>query len=667
LNKFGKVEKIRRLGPARIDLLGMERALTTGVLRGILRLAGGVLPWLVLAGCVPVSGVWSLVVPEQRRLDVREPGQLPPAPIPPVPPPETVSYRVPAEVPAQELSLDQAIRIALANSQVVRVLAGATVVSSGQTIYDPAISNTQIDQARAVFDPIVNVDNAFSRSEVPQAIFDPTSPVGVSIAGTRIDNYDLGVGVSKRTVTGGALNLNFADNVARFNPNPNPLNPQSPSSLTLSYTQPLLQGAGIDVNVAPIIIARINTERSYFQLKDAVQELVRGVIEAYWAVVFARTDVWARRQQVEQGEFAYVLAEARKRQGFGTAGAEAQAKVALSNFKAALISSEANLLQREAALRNILGLPPTEPERFTPSTAPTPTRVEPQWPEVIRLAEERRPDLIELKLIIEADQQSLLVARNQALPRVDATTLYRWNGLEGHTPSGARIGSDPGQFTDWSLGVNFSVPLGLRQGRAGLRQAELILARDRANLQQGLHAALHALAANMRNLAQFYEQYRAFQETRTAARVNLQEQLGLYRSQMVRGQQPIFLNVLQAITDWGNAVSSEAQSLAQYNVELANLERQTGTILETHGVRFFEERFGSIGPLGRLAAPRCYPSAAVPSPNADRYPAAAEPAEAALDREKPSARPIPLPLPEPPPLPPPKPIPPLLPPAGDHP
>ena len=83
------------------------------------------------------------------------------------------------------------------------------------------------------------------------------------------------------------------------------LNPQARGSTTLSYTQPLLQGAGVGPNLAPIVIARINTERSYFQFKDAVQELVRGVIEAYWAVVFARTDVWARRQQVEQSTAAY--------------------------------------------------------------------------------------------------------------------------------------------------------------------------------------------------------------------------------------------------------------------------------------------------------------------------------------------------------------------------
>jgi type I restriction enzyme M protein len=38
----------------------------------------------------------------------------------------------------RHLTLDAAIRIALANSQVVRVLAGVGAVSSGQTIYDPA-------------------------------------------------------------------------------------------------------------------------------------------------------------------------------------------------------------------------------------------------------------------------------------------------------------------------------------------------------------------------------------------------------------------------------------------------------------------------------------------------------------------------------------------------
>ncbi len=595
---------------------------------GRLFLPAGLLVGLAAAGCIP--GPWLLTVPEQRHLEVRDPAQLLQVPIPDLPPPTTVTNPPPPVVPT-ELSLDEAITIALRNSKVVRVLAGVTAVSSGQTIYDPAITNTTIDEARAVFDPVLGAQNNFSRSEQPQAFVAPGSPIGAIIGGTRIDNYDLNLSLAKRFASGGTLDFNFADNHARFQSGVNPLNPQDRSAATLSFTQPLLQGAGIAANVAPIVIARINTERSYFQFKDSVQELVRGVIEAYWAVEFARTDAWARRQQVEQGQAAYERAEARQRRGFGSAAEVAQARASLANFRANLIAAEANLLQREAALRNILGLPPSEPPRLTLTSVPNRNRIEPKWDEILRIAGERRPDLIELKLIIEADQQSLVIARNQALPRVDATMLYRWNGLEGETPTGARVATDPGQFTDWTLGVNFSVPLGLRQSRAGLRRAELVIARDRANLEQGLHATAHALAGNLRNLAQFYEQYRAYQEARAAARVNLEQQL----AENTAGR-AIFLNVLQAITDWGNSVSSEAQALAQYNIELANLERQTGTILETHGVRFIEERFKSIGPLGRLAEPRCYPSDVVPGPNAPRYPTTTEPVEQTLDREKPT-------------------------------
>jgi hypothetical protein len=161
-----------------------------------------------------------------------------------------------------------------------------------------------------------------------------------------------------------------------------------------------------------------------------------------------------------------------------------------------------------------------------------------------------------------------------------------------------------------------------------MRRQEVSLARDWANLEQAMHSITHGLAINFRDLAQSYAEYNAFAQTRDAARENLEVQTAKYRSGL---EGALFLNVLQAISDWGNAVSSQSQALAQYNSELANLERQTGTILETHGIRFFEERFGSLGPLGRLAAPVCYPLALPPEPNADRYPASDRPSEESFD------------------------------------
>src|SRR6185369_13634292 len=96
---------------------------------------------LFVTGCTHYPGLIPLVAFEQRHLDIREPEQIPHNPAPEFPPPETVSARIPPG-PAKELTLDEAIRIALANAKVIRTLAGVDVVSTGKTIYDPAVSNT---------------------------------------------------------------------------------------------------------------------------------------------------------------------------------------------------------------------------------------------------------------------------------------------------------------------------------------------------------------------------------------------------------------------------------------------------------------------------------------------------------------------------------------------
>ncbi len=84
--------------------------------------------------------------------------------------PETVAKRRP-ELQIRDLSLDEAIRVALGNSEVVRVLAGGGAGATGSTIYDPAITNTEIDRARALFDPQFRINNTFRHDEDPGGAF----------------------------------------------------------------------------------------------------------------------------------------------------------------------------------------------------------------------------------------------------------------------------------------------------------------------------------------------------------------------------------------------------------------------------------------------------------------------------------------------------------------
>ena len=265
--------------------------------------------------------------------------------------------------------------------------------------------------------------------------------------------------------------------------------------------------------MAPIVIARLNTQVSFFQYKDSVQEMVRSVADAYWNLVQNRTNAWARKIQVDQSKEAYEREAARLKIGFADRSNEAQAKVTYLQFKANLVAADAAVLSSEGTLRNLLGLPPDDGKRIVPTSMPTSQRFKSNWEKLVQLAERRRPDIIELKLIIEAERQRLIQAENQALPQLNGIAQYQWNGLSGTMPNGACTSSAPGQFTDWTLGINFSVPLSLRQARAAVRQEKLLIEKDQANLVQGIHAAIHEIAATIRNLDSAYEQYVAYQAT----------------------------------------------------------------------------------------------------------------------------------------------------------
>ena len=132
---------------------GSSKSVDMGMPRNcILTLLAALTAMMLPAEAADGESLWQVLVPEQRRIQVRHPSQFPRAPVPETPSPPTVSNPRPDVVPS-ELPLDEAIRTALVNSEVVRVLAGVTATSSGRTIYDAAITNTTIDQERARFDP----------------------------------------------------------------------------------------------------------------------------------------------------------------------------------------------------------------------------------------------------------------------------------------------------------------------------------------------------------------------------------------------------------------------------------------------------------------------------------------------------------------------------------
>ena len=482
-------------------------------------------------------------------MNVREPEQFVPAQLPNPGRPKSVAD-ITAERETFYISLDRAIELALQNAEVIRVLQGVSAGSTGQTIYDPAIQNTQVDVERARFDPNLNAGVDLTRNESPSAFIDPANPNNAIISAADVTQGNLSAGVSNTNTYGGRVNVNARATPTNVAPNAGlGLNPQTPTSLDVSYTQPLLRGRGNGVNLAPVVIARINTERSLYQLKDGVQNLVRSVIDGYWQLVAARVRLWSLEQQVEQLETAFKFFDAQRQVGRGDLGDTAQAEVSLEQFRANLIAAEAEILDREAALFNALGIPPRPDLRLVPTTAPVREKEPVDWEELVATAANNRPDIIERKLTIETDEQRLRIACNRTLPQLDAVALARMNGLGGRAPGGQVANSQFLQFNDLQVGLSLQTPLGQRAARAQLRQDQLSLARDQALLRQQLHAVTHDLAASVRNLERFFAQYEAFQKVRAASRTNLQRQIDFFQVGGIATERPNYLNVLQAVTD----------------------------------------------------------------------------------------------------------------------
>ena len=266
---------------------------------------------------------------EQRTIATRDPASLPP-PLPKLAAPVTVADTT-SKREDWNLSLNEAVRITLENAKAVRVFTGLGAPTAATRSTMPPSRTPHRSAASPLRPGLRGWQNPLTSGSLG-ASAGRLAVSGFAIGGSATDLDHTTVGVNKLNALGGRTGLNFVNDHSSFNRSGGSLNPQDQKALELSYTQPLLQGGGFQFNQTPIVLARLDTERSYFQFKDATQELVRGTIEGYWNLVQARLDLWAREIQFEQADEAYKREDARKQAGIGDVRNVAQANVTLNQF-----------------------------------------------------------------------------------------------------------------------------------------------------------------------------------------------------------------------------------------------------------------------------------------------------------------------------------------------
>jgi outer membrane protein TolC len=165
------------------------------------------------------------------------------------------------------------------------------------------------------------------------------------------------------------------------------------------------------------------------------------------------------------------------------------------------------------------------------------------------------------------------VADNGRLPQLDMAAGYTLNGL--HRKLDRALEDElTTSFYDWSVGMEFRIPIGNRSRTAAYERALLERSRalhERENVRQQV---LLEVSEATRNLAAAEESVLATRAARQAAEQTLRDGQAFFEAGAA-----LVKNLLDAQRDLADAKVREIQAMTSYMVGLAALERAKGTLL----------------------------------------------------------------------------------------
>jgi outer membrane protein TolC len=544
-----------------------------------------------------------------------------------------------------DLSLEEVVRITLCNSQVMRQVGARVQVNAPDTIsrtlinpvvpvtaYDPALMEssyglptgvnlpgaTGVEAALSEFDARWDASVSWEKNRQPQNR--PDVGIGATFFPPIFDQ-DLGTftsGITKTTADG--TTFSFRNNT-NYELNNVPASARAlPSdwntNFEASFSRPLLQGAGTQYNriagiysfdqhaarvqnpIDGVVIARINTDLTLADFEGAVRNLTRDAEEAYWELYFSYRDLEARKFGRDSALETWKKTAALFRTGSrgGSADREAQARSQYFLFRAQVEEGLTNVFRAENRLRYIMGLSMSDGRLIRPSDEPTTARVAFDWCGIQCEALSRQVEVRKEKWNIKKRELELIAARNHLLPRLDAFGRYRWRGLgddlidpargqgEFNQPGSTAFGTlTGGDFQEWQLGLELSVPIGFREQLAAVRHHELLLARERALMQDLELEVTHQLGDAVRDLDLFYGLTQTNFNRRVAAEKEVQAVQASYDADRVTLDL-----LLQAQQRRAEAESAYYRSLVDYNRAIMNVHYRKGSLLDYNDVYLAE-------------------------------------------------------------------------------
>jgi outer membrane protein len=294
------------------------------------------------------------------------------------------------------------------------------------------------------------------------------------------------------------------------------LGPQYTAQAYVTARQPLLRGAGADVQLAPLHQAEAGARAADSRREESASQTALDVLSAYWELWFADRAVRVQEQALAVAERLVSDAQVRATTlGTGSAVDVLQFKTSAASIADALSQARADRSARAFELGRVLGMAPAQASALDASGDPPDFGPVPALDTLTAVVESDAPALAALRADVERARLRMRTARDADEPRLDvfasANVGTLWDdgsdfSLSGGRPTYGVLG-----------GVELELPLGSGRYGADAAAAQADLDAAQARYQAELDAARARVSSLAVNVTAASEQVALTTETASTA------------------------------------------------------------------------------------------------------------------------------------------------------
>lgn len=349
------------------------------------------------------------------------------------------------------------------------------------------------------------------------------------------------------------------------------------SVASLGFSQPLLRGAGLDVNMAPLRTARITEDLNQLHLRATVADTVTTIIAAYRMLLRAQESKVLADNAIARAQALVDVDQELIRAGRMAEVEIVQAQADVENQRISALQAEAQVDAARFALAALLDLDLGTSLVAREKLEPTPMSVPVE--KALRIAFERRPDYLGQAFVIQQAKLGITVANDKLLWDL---SLYGTGRFGRQTTRSSQL-SGPTNVSDATFGLQLNIPLNDLQRDQAALHASASLTEESIQLKAIHKAVEQQVRTSVSGIDLSWRQLEIARRARALASdaVNLEKQkLNVGRSSNFQVQ------TLEA--SFRLAESQQLNATIDYLNALSVLDQQLGTTLDTWKVALTE-------------------------------------------------------------------------------